>query len=556
MSSIAAHDNSSNALAIAGERISGQAVRDYNIKAAIALSNILKSSLGPLGLDKMLVDSIGDVTISNDGATILKLLEVSHPAAKILCELAQQQDEDVGDGTTSVVILAAELLKRANELVKKKIHPTIIISGYRLACKESVRYITDQLTFKTETLGEACLKSCAMTCLSSKILSIYGEHFAQMAVDAIKAVKTTNSKNQIKYPVKAVNILKAHGQGQMESKLISGFALNCTVACEGMPKYIKDVKIACLDINLQKQRMNLGVAIQIDDPSKLEDVRKREIGIISERIKLILSAGANVVLTSKGIDDLALKIFIEAGALAVRRVLPEDLKRIAKITGATVISTLANLEGGESFEASLLGSAEEVSQERFGDDECIIIKGTKARTSASIILRGSNDQMLDEMERSLHDALCVLKRTLENGTVVPGGGVVETAASVFLESFATTIASREQLAVAEFADALLTIPKTLAINAAIDSTELVSKLRAYHYAAQSSISHDDPRQTVLKCSGLDLTKGTVIDSLTAGILEPTLVKVKSLKSATEAAVAILRIDDFIKMIDTQKAEEH
>ena len=552
MSSIAAHENQANTLAIAGDRITGQAVRDFNIKAAQALANILKTSLGPLGLDKMLVDSIGDVTISNDGATILNLLEVQHPAAKILVELAQQQDEDVGDGTTSVVILAAELLKRANDLVRKKIHPTTIIAGYRLACKEAVRFINEQMTFRTDALGKDALVNCARTCLSSKILSLYQDYFAQMAVDAILAVKTTNTRNQIKYPVKAVNILKAHGQGQTESKLISGFALNCTVACEGMPKYLKDAKIACLEMNLQRQRMNMGVSVQIDDPSKLEDVRKREIGITTERIKLILASGANVVLTSKGIDDLSLKMFVEAGAMAVRRVKPEDLKRIAKITGATVVSTLANLEGGESFETSLLGHADEVLQERFGDDECILIKGSKARPAASIVLRGSNDQMLDEMERSLHDALCVLKRTLETGTIVPGGGVVETAASVFLENLATTIASREQLAVAEFGEALLIIPKVLACNAAADSTDLVAKLRAHHYAAQSAISPDDPRQVILKCTGLDLMNGTVRDSLQAGILEPTLVKTKALKSATEAAIAILRIDDFIKMVEDKK----
>lgn len=325
--------------------------------------------------------------------------------------------------------------------MKNKIHPTTIITGYRLALREAVKYMHENIGTKVEQLGRESLVSIAKTSMSSKVIGSDSDFFANMAVDAMLAVKTTNPGGDIKYPVKAVNLLKAHGKSAKESVLVDGYALNCTVASQAMPTRIVNAKIACLDMNLQKERMKLGVHITVEDPTQLEKIREREAGIVLERVEMILKAGANVVLTTKGIDDLCLKMFIERGAMAVRRCKKEDLRRIAKATGATMVSTLADLSGDEKFEPSSLGQADEVVQERISDDECILVKGTKAHTAASIILRGSNEYQLDEMERSVHDSLCAVKRTLESGSIVPGGGAVETALHIYLEEFAVTVVS-------------------------------------------------------------------------------------------------------------------
>ncbi|VFQ75766.1 unnamed protein product [Cuscuta campestris] len=538
------------AIDISGDRQYGQDVRTQNVVACVAVANIVKSSLGPVGLDKMLVDDIGDVTITNDGATILKMLEVEHPAAKVLVELAELQDREVGDGTTSVVIIAAELLKRANDLVKNKIHPTSIISGYRLAMREACKYVDDKLAVKVEKLGKDSLLNCAKTSMSSKLIAGDSDFFANLVVEAVLSVKMTNARGETKYPIKGINILKAHGKSARDSFLLKGYALNTGRAAQGMPLRVSPARIACLDFNLQKTKMQLGVQVLVTDPRELEKIRQREADMTKERIEKLLKAGANVILTSRGIDDMALKYFVEAGAIAVRRVRKEDLRHVAKASGATVVSTFADMEGEETFESSFLGHADEVVEERIADDDVILIKGTKNTSAVSLILRGANDYMLDEMERALHDSLCIVKRTLESTTVVAGGGAVESALSVYLEYLATTLGSREQLAIAEFAESLLIIPKVLAVNAAKDSTELVSQLRAHHHYAQTQAEKKH-----WSSMGLDLLKGTIRDNLEAGVIEPAMSKVKILQFATEAAITILRIDDMIKLVKDESQNE-
>lgn len=530
-------------LVIDGQRQAGQDVRTGNVTACVAVANIVKSSLGPVGLDKMLVDEVGDVTVTNDGATILRLLEVEHPAAKVLTELAAQQDEEVGDGTTSVVILAAELLRRANDLVRAKIHPTNIIAGYRLAMREGCKYLRDNLATPVDKLGKECLVNAARTSLSSKILgSAESLKFATMAVDAVLAVKSPALGGKFKYPIDAIHVLKAQGKSAKDSELLPGYALNKTRSSQLMPRRVAPARIACLDVDLRRAKMKLGVSVLIEDPEQLGKAQDKELDITRDRINAVLKAGANVVLTTKGIDDAALKYFVEAGAIAVRRVSEHDINRIAKATGATVQASMADLAGEESFDHSLLGYAEEVYEERIRDDSVLIMRQCKSTAACSVLLRGPNEYMCDEMSRSFHDAVSVVKRTLESNSVVAGGGAVEVALSIHLENFATMLGSREQLAIAEFAEALLVIPKTLAMNAAKDSTDLVAKLKAVHYAAQN-----DDSKAALSSFGLDLENGTVRNNLEEGIIEPAMSKKKIIQFATEAALTIIRIDDLIKI---------
>merc|ERR1719502_2604394 len=411
--------------------------------------------------------------------------------------------------------------------------------------KESIRFIKNELAVKTEKLGREVGFNVAKTTLSSKIFGRESDFFANMAVDAMQMVKETDPETgKARYPVRSVGIIKQHGGSAKDSSLIHGYVLGPGMgrAAQGMPRTVKNAKIALLDIDLRKTKMAMGVQVVVTDPKKLEDIRQREADITKERIELILAAGANVILTTKGIDDMALKYFVEAGAIAVRRCKKEDLRRIAKLTGGTLMITLADMEGNETFDPSMLGHADEVIEERICDDDHLVIKGGKTQRSCCVLLRGANHHMLEEVERSLHDALCAIKRALESASVVPGGGCVESGLSVHLENFATSLGSREQLAIAEFAQALLVIPKQLSVNAAHDATDMVARLRASHHAAQT-----DATKSEMRLYGMDCISGKVQNNLAAGIVEPALSKVKMIQFATEAAITVLRIDDMIKL---------
>lgn len=544
--------NTQAPLTIAGDRQTGREVRSQNILACNTIANYVKSSLGPVGLDKMLVDDVGEVTITNDGATILNLLDIKDPAAKVLVDNAQLQDREVGDGTTSVTLLAAELLKKGDELVKQRIHPNTVLKGYKLACQVAIKWMRDNLTISSAELGEQGLLAAAKTSMSSKIINDDSDFFANLCVQAANAVRYSNGKGGWIYPIKAINVLKAHGKSQKETRYIDGYALNCTVGSQQMPKSIEKAKIAFLDFNLMKYKLKMGVHVIVNDPEKLQQIKQEEADVTKKRIQKILDTGANVILTTGGIDDMNLKYFVDAGAMAVRRVLKKDMKRIAKATGGTIVSSLATLEGDEAYEAGNLGYCDLVAQERVCDDELMLFKGMKVRTCASVIVRGANDFMCDEIERAVHDALCVVKRVGESKSVVPGGGCVEAALSIFLENYASTIATKEQIAIIEFANALLVIPRILAVNAAQDAAELVPYLRAYHDKAQRL----PEKHANYKYMGFDLYNGKIRDNYAAGVLEPTIIKSKSIKFATEAAITILRVDDRIKLVPEQKEKSY
>ncbi|KAK8795315.1 hypothetical protein WA588_004162 [Blastocystis sp. NMH] len=527
-------------LSLDGERTSGKDVRTQNTMACMAVANIVKSSLGPVGLDKMLVDKVGDVTITNDGATILQRLEVEHPAAKVLVQLADLQDKEVGDGTTSVVIFAAELLKNGLELIRLSVHPTLIMSGYRLALKESIRYIRENLLVSSDRINDEVLFNVAKTTLSSKILGAETAKFSQMAVDAVKAVRKTDLDGKARYPIENIGIIKAHGQSALESELVDGLVLSGSRAAQGMPLRVNDARVLVLDFPLQRYKTQMGVEVKVSDPDRLEEIKKEEEAITRRQMEKVLATGANVVVCGHAIDDLCLKYLVEAGAIGVRRVGNDDLIRVSKATQATIVVNMSDLEGNEALESSALGHCACVEERRLGDYDFVFFEGlaTHEDKSVSVVLRGANDMMLQEMERSFHDAVCVEQRVMESKSLVVGGGAVETALYLHLQDFAMSLGTNEQLAVQAFGEALMVIPKTLAVNAAKDATELMAQLCARQAAKE------DPEA---KFSGLDLAAGAVVNNFQKGVLEPTVNKVKCLKFATEAAITILRIDDMIKI---------
>ncbi|KAF7682743.1 T-complex protein 1 subunit alpha [Astathelohania contejeani] len=528
---------SMNALFLGGEKITGVAVRERNTRAVLAVANAIRTSYGPLGLDKMCVDSIGEVIVTNDGATILRNMNVEDPAARIVADLAHGQDQEVGDGTTGVVLLASALVERGTKLIASGLHASTVVSGYKMAFREAKRFLTEKLALSTANLGPDVLANIVKTCISSKAIKTESNHFCKILVEAVKAIEENGT-----YKIENINILKKQGGSMKDSFVTNGYVLNCSLASTEMAKKIDNPRIICIDFDLQKIRMPLGVNVVVDDPSKLEDIRKREMEITRSRVKKILDSGANVILSTRGIDDMCVKQIMESGAVAVRRVLKKDLDVIAQATGTDVLASLADLDGEERIKR--LGVADSLVVQSIGDRDAIFINSERKKM-ASLVLRGANEQLLDEMERSVHDALCVLKRTLESKSILPAGGAVEAALSIFLDNFASTISSKEFVAIHNYAEALLELPKTIAVNAGLDANELVAQLM--------SIYKDSSVSRVFEY-GIDVTKGIVQNNIEAGVIEPAMIKIKSIRSATEAAISILRIDEIVTIEEKPKPE--
>ena len=530
-------------LKIDGTRQTGDNVRVQNVRAAQAVAQVVRSSLGPIGLDKMLVDDVGEVTITNDGATILKQLDVQHPAGRVLIQLAELQDREVGDGTTTVVLLAAELLRLGQELIEHKVHANTVISGFRRAAKNAISYLKSHLAISNESLERDVLLKVAKTSMYSKVLNAYSDFFANMVVDGCLAVKVGN-----KCPTMHINICKCLGKSLPESTLITnGLALNARRSAEAMPRSIKGVKIAVLDFALARTRLPMGVQFRLKDATKLNEIQQEEVTQSLKTVQAILDAGANVIITAKTIDEASLKPMIRAGAIGIRHVQEGEITATARACGATIVRQLIDEDGKQVFDPAWLGKADLIEQIPVGDNEMLVLRGCAAENSASIVLRGPNTFTLDEANRALRDALFAVKRVIESHHVVVGGGSVEAALSVYLQNNATKYEGKEQVAMLKFADALLVIPKILANNAALDSIELVAKLRAAHYKAQ---------QADEKCyAALDLFNGEIRDGYKDGVLEPGLSKVKSIQFATEAAITILRIDDLIKVTPKKREGE-
>lgn len=518
-----------------GESYSGVSAVEKNSREMMKVYNAIKTSFGPLGLDKMCVDSAGEVSITNDGATILQNMLVEDPAAKILVDLATQQDQDVGDGTTSVVLLAANLIEKGAKLISSGVHPSVVVSGYKIAFNECVQFIKKSISKDSSQLGSKALANVVRTSISSKVINAEHELFCGIVIDALKCVETADVNKKTVYPIEDINILKHPGSSMKESFLYQGYAMNCSLASNAMKKCVKKPRIACLDFGLQKYKSPLTVNVLVEDPNKLEEIRKKELDITRSRIKSIIGSGATVILTTKGIDDMCTKILLDAGVVAVRRCKKEDLNVIAKATGTTLLSDIIDVSGGEAI--SNLGSAEKFEVMPVGQEECVFIEGLKKKM-ASIVLRGANCQLLDEMHRSVHDAVCILKRTLESKLVIPGGGAVECALSLMLEKFAFTVNSKEHVAIHRYAESLLSIPKILATNAGLDSNEILAQLLSEQ--SKERVDHMSSRFL-----GVDVMTGNVQDNFEFGIIEPSMGKLKALRAATEAAISILRINEVI-----------
>ncbi|GAB4330240.1 MAG: thermosome subunit beta [Promethearchaeota archaeon] len=506
------------------ERTSGKSAVQSNIAAAKAIAEAVRTSLGPRGMDKMLVDSFGDVVITNDGATILKEIDVQHPAAKMMVEVAKTQDDEVGDGTTTSVILAGEFLKLAEKLLAQKVHPTIITEGFRKAAEKAIE-ILDEIGTRVPQNDRTTLIKAAKTAMNSKVVSESKERLAEIALDAVLSVaEQVDGTWQV--DLDHVQIQKKEGESVDETAFIPGIILDKEVVNPGMPKRIEGAKIALVQCALEVEKTEFDMKLQITTPEQIEEFLQKEQSLLEEMVEKIAKSGANVVICQKGIDDMAQHFLAKRGILAVRRVKKSDLEKLSRATGGVVVTNLDDLD------ADKLGTAGLVEERKVMSDSWVFVEQCANPKAVVILIRGGTEMMVDEADRAIHDALCVVADVVKESAVVPGGGAVEIELAKRLREYAKTLSGREQLAVRAFADGLEVIPKTLAENAGLDQIEMLMQLRAAHGRGDAN-------------AGLDLEAAEVADMMAAEVLEPVAVKKQALKSASEAAQMILRIDDVI-----------
>jgi thermosome len=508
-------------------RTTGREAQKNNIMAAKIVAEAVKTTLGPCGMDKMLVTSFGDVAITNDGATIMKELDVQHPAAKMLVEVAKAQDNEVGDGTTTAVVLAGELLAKAESLLDKNIHPTVIIEGYKKA-SDKAQEILDKIAISVNFGDDKTLKEVAITSLSSKGINVAEEHFAKLIVDAVKQV-AEKIDGDLKADIDLIKIVKKHGKSLDETELVKGMVIDKEVASSQMPKLINDAKIVLLNEKMEIEKTEFDAKINIESPDQMQMFLDEEERMLKEMADAVSKAGANVVFCEKGIDDMVLHFLAKAGVFAVKSVSSSDMEKLARATGGEILASVKDLT------ADTLGKAKKVEEVKIGDDKLIYVRECKNPKAVTIVIRGASAQVLDEAERSLHDGLCVVRNAVEDGKIVAGGGAPEAEVARNLRSFAVKVGGREQLAVEAFAEAVEAIPLTLAENAGLDPIDIMVALRAEHEKADS------------KSFGIEVTTGKIRNMLDLLVLEPLRVKLQIIKSATEAANMILKIDDLISV---------
>jgi thermosome len=506
-------------------RSRGKEAQRNNIMAARIIGEVLKTTLGPRGMDKMLIDSLGDITITNDGAAILDEIEVEHPAAKMMVEVAKTQDDMVGDGTTTAVVLAGELLKRAEELLEQNIHPTLIVSGYRKASQKAVEVIS-KIAKPVDLEDRETLRKVALTSMASKAVGPAKEHLAEIAIDAVKQIIEMRGERRVA-DIDNIQIIKKTGKGLFESQLIRGVIIDKEVVHSGMPKKVDNAKVALLDCPLEIEKTEFSAEIRIRDPTQMKAFLDQETQMLKEMVEKIKATGANVVFCQKGIDDMAQHFLAKEGILAARRVKQSDMEKLARATGGRIITDLDDLTPQD------LGAAGYVEERKIGEDKMIFVEECKNPRSVAILIRAGLERMVDEAERAMTDALSVVSDVAENSKIVAGGGAVEVEIAKELRNYATQVGGREQLAIETFAEAVEVIPRTLAENAGLEPIDIIVDLRAAHEKTDGALM------------GVNVFSGKIENMYENGVIEPAIVKEQAVKSATESASMILRIDDVI-----------